>query len=101
MTSPIQQLLAGDFKWLHRALGDLGDRTTTAFERQRVIVDDSSSKWAVVPTDARGRAVQWWLVADDNESERRGREVVNAFFGPAIVSILPHEAAGEAAPSRP
>ncbi len=97
MTSPIQQFLAGDFKWLHGALGDLGDRTTTALERQRVIVDDSSSKWAVVPTDARGRAVQWWLVADDNESERRGREVVNAFFGPAIVSILPHEAA----PSRP
>jgi hypothetical protein len=71
----------------------------TSLDRQRLIVEDSSSRWAVVPTEAPARGLQWWLVADDNETERRGREVVNAFFGPAITRVLPGSRGSEAAGS--
>ncbi len=100
MTSPIQQYLAGDFNWLLPAVGDVGDRALTALDRQRLVVADASSRWAVVPTGAPGRGLQWWLVADDNEAERRGREVVNAFFGPAITRVVPGDASGEGRPLR-
>lgn len=99
MTSPVQQYLAGDFSWLLGAVGDLGDRTMTSLDRQRSIVEDPLSRWAVVPTGVPTRGLQWWLVADDNEAERRAREVVNAFFGPAITRVVPGENGGEASRS--
>jgi hypothetical protein len=47
------------------------------------MVHEGSSNWAVVPDQRGSGAIEWWLIADDSEAERRGREVVKAFFGPA------------------
>lgn len=83
MTS-ITDLLDDDFGNLP-GLGELADRVSTVLERQRQALMASPSAWAVRPI-ASGAGCTWWLIADDSEGERRGREVITAFFGPGLVA---------------
>lgn len=76
-------VLAQDHASVVEALGDLGDRVTTVLDRQRLL-GATSPLWAVVP-DVVGRSCRWWLLADDAEAEREGREVASAFFAPHTV----------------
>lgn len=69
-----------------QVLGDLSDRVSTLLDRQRHCVPPTSPGWAVIPM-INGQSCRWWLIADNAEEERRGREVVNAFFGPSLVGM--------------
>lgn len=75
--------------------GELGDRLTTALIKQQDLTAEPGNEWGVTPVDGGGEP-EWFLLASDNENERRGVEVVNAFFGPGLVRVLHGTDRGEA-----
>lgn len=71
------------------AVGDLErfgaayrERIEALLSAQRSMWKDEPGAWIVIPLDRDPAAFA--LVAADNEGERRGREVVSAFVGPAV-----------------
>ncbi|MCQ3813598.1 MAG: hypothetical protein KTU85_04160 [Acidimicrobiia bacterium] len=70
-----------NFNEVIRVLGPYGERTQAVVDRQSQLWDTATFRWAVIPF-VDGAGVRWDFVAVDNESERRGREIVLAFFGP-------------------
>src|SRR5262249_42149402 len=77
-----------DFSPALDALGALGERVSILIGRQREIWMRGRSAWVVVPTIREGNLC-WLLIAIDAEGERRAREVLAAFVGPATGSIEP------------
>jgi hypothetical protein len=65
-----------------RRFGALADRIDGFVEMQVARYRPRASDWIVLPwTDG------FYLFSEDNEGQRRGREVVVAFLGPSVVSI--------------
>ena len=80
-------VLRRDFTGPLACFGELSDRVATALDRQRQIAADESPQWAIVPTLLKTQC-KWLLIADDTEGERRGVEVIEAFFGPSVALTL-------------
>jgi hypothetical protein len=62
--------------------GPYRERVEALLSAQHGMWKDEPGAWVVVPLDRE--PASFALVAADNEGERRGREVVSAFVGPAI-----------------
>ena len=75
-----------DLNQVIQMLASHGERTLAVVRRQSQLWDTASSRWAIIPV-VDGAEVRWDFVADDNESERRGREIVSAFFGPSATMV--------------
>lgn len=76
---------------LSNSVGDL-DRFGVFRERVEVMVDDQvrtwasgTSGWLVLPLQRRPQG--FYLVSENQEGQRRGREVLQAFLGPSVASI--------------
>jgi len=70
--------LAGD---LNR-FGTLADRVEGLIESQVTQYRSNVSDWLVAPWVG-----EFFLFSEDNEGQRRGRETILAFLGPAVVSL--------------
>ena len=65
----------------------LGEREKNSVEAQRTIWDGSDKDWLLLPSvSIYGKL--FTLVALGREGERRGLEVVRAFFGPKFTNSL-------------
>ena len=62
--------------------GAYRDRVEALLSAQRSMWKDEHGAWVILPLDREPAGFA--LVAADNEGERRGREVVSAFVGPAV-----------------
>lgn len=62
--------------------GSLADRVEGLIENQVLRYRPNVSDWLVAPW-----AGGFFLFSEDNEGQRRGREIVLAFLGPSIVSL--------------
>lgn len=67
--------------------GAYRERVEALLSAQRSMWKDEPGAWIVVPIDREPTGFA--LVAADNEGERRGREVVSAFVGPAVGHLDP------------
>ncbi|GAA0251973.1 hypothetical protein GCM10010492_60560 [Saccharothrix mutabilis subsp. mutabilis] len=84
---------------LRRCLGDparfkdLRDRVDILFEEQVGSWTRGAGGWLVLPLDRAPQA--FYLLSEDREGQRRGREVLQAFLGPvaSITSVSPDPAA--------
>jgi hypothetical protein len=78
--------------------GSLRDRIEVLLSTQRRLWKREPGAWIVVPLDRQPPIFA--LVAADNEGERRGREVIGAFVGPAVAHLdqlpLTHDTDGRA-----
>lgn len=85
-----------DFAPMTRRFGALGERVGILVDRQREMWTRQRSTWVVLPS-LRSNGVRWLLIATDAEGERRAREILPAFVGPAVGSVEPGRAALSAA----
>jgi len=79
-----------DFAPAVRRFGARAERVGILVDRQKELWTGQSqrSAWAVLPW-LRGGELRWLLIANDAEGERRAREVIAAFVGPAVGSVEP------------
>lgn len=77
-----------DFAPVIRRFGSLGERVGILIDRQRKLWTRERSTWVVLPS-LRKSDIRWTLLATDAEGERRAREVLRAFVGPAVGSVEP------------
>jgi hypothetical protein len=66
--------------------GDLRERVEILFDEQLRTWLGGSGEWLVVPLDRKPQA--FYLLSEDREGQRRGREVLDAFLGP-LASVNP------------
>ena len=64
------------------------DRIEVLIDKQCELWKSSDVKWGVIPLTV-AEQVLWFYVAGDNESERRGREIITAFLLPAFAEANP------------
>jgi hypothetical protein len=68
--------------------GPMADRVEGLVEAQVGAFVPGHCNWMVLPWDPAGGVRGFYLFSEDREGQRRGREVLNGFLGPAVARIV-------------
>jgi len=76
--------LVGDYG----RFGAMADRVEGLVEAQVSVFVPARSNWLVLPWNPAGGAARFYLFSEDREGQRRGKEVLTGFLGPAVATLV-------------